>query len=157
MENDTNYYTRDESEPQPEKEAVTTLGHLRAPTILDLDGESIVLRTHLGIGLKIERKTKTTLMDYMYNMDRISLEQALAILAIAADRDTENFKDRILRQDDYTGLIEKATDVLLGIAFPGDLEASEKKLEKFGMDEYTKNEIRARLGIPQKDLTGLLY
>ena len=154
MENETLYDAPADDSPVSAK---TTPEHLRAPVVLALDGEEVQLRTHLGIGLKIERKTKVPVMDFLTNMDRISLDQALSIVAIAADRDTDGFKDRILRTDDYVGLMEIAGNVLLGIAFPGDLEAAEAKLDKFSSDEYTKNEIRAKLGIPLKDLTGRLY
>ena len=129
----------------------------RKPANITLNGEVYPLNTNLGTGLKIERKTKVTLNDYIQNLELMGVDQAVDIISIAANKDTSNFRNLVVNQDDFLMICEVAANVIIGIVFPGDLATAEKKIDDTNMDEITKNELRVRLGLPEKALTGDIY
>jgi len=147
---------QDGTEVQTAGSLPETEKRLRKPASITVSGEDIPLATNMRTGFQIERETKVAINDYLRNMDVISIEKARDIVAIAAgkDKNTSTFRERLLDLDDFSVLMDAAQNVILGIAFPGNMEAAEKKIDEWPADEWTKNELRVRLGLPEKDLTG---
>lgn len=105
------------------------------------------LKTTLGTTRKIEEHYNGSLSDVMQSVDEMTVDQLSVLLSIAAGQGTGDMelRDAILDNWDYSDLLMAAQGLIARLMYSGTPEQVEAKLDKQGMDEQAKNEMKRLL------------